>query len=48
MVTLVVGLVLAFAGVALGVLNHQPLGGMVGLLVGIAMVVVAFLLKDDR
>jgi hypothetical protein len=41
------GLVFAFVGVVLGFLYGLATGAMVGLLIGTAMIVIGFLLKDD-
>jgi len=48
LLTIVIGLVLVFAGVGLGALNNQPTGGMVCLLVGMGMIVSALLFKEVR
>jgi hypothetical protein len=48
LLTIVIGLVLVFAGVGLGALNNQPTGAMVCLLVGIGMIVSALLFKEVR
>jgi hypothetical protein len=48
LLTIVIGLVLVFAGVGLGALNNQPTGGMVGLLVGMGIIVSALLFKEVR
>jgi hypothetical protein len=48
LLTIVIGLVLVFVGVGLGALNNQPTGGMVCLLVGMGMIVSAFLFREVR
>jgi hypothetical protein len=47
LVIAVLGLVVALVGVTLGVLDGDTLGGMVGMVVGIGMIVVAFMFKDE-
>jgi hypothetical protein len=44
----VIGLAFIGVGIALGVLDGHPLGGMIGLLLGIGVIVVALILKDDQ
>jgi hypothetical protein len=48
LLTTLVGVVLIIIGFVLGALDGMAMGGMVGLLLGIALIVVAFLLKDDH
>jgi hypothetical protein len=43
----VLGLAFEGVGIVLGVLDGHPLGGMIGLLLGIGAIAVAFILKDD-
>jgi len=43
-----VGLVLIAVGLVLGAIDGMPMGGMIGLLLGIALIVLAFLLKEDH
>lgn len=43
----VLGLVAAAVGLVLGVYYGHPVGGMVGLTIGAATIVVALIMKDD-
>jgi hypothetical protein len=47
LVIAVIGLVFVLVGLGLGVVEGHPLGGMVGLLLGVGMIGVALILKDD-
>jgi hypothetical protein len=48
LLTTLAGVVFIILGLVLGALDGMALGGMVALLIGIASVVVASLIKDDR
>jgi hypothetical protein len=43
----VLGLVFILVGLGIGIIEGHPLGGMVGLLLGIGLFGVAFIFKDD-
>ena len=48
LLTTLAGVVFVVLGLVLGALDGMPTGGMVALVIGIASIVVASLIKDER